>query len=712
MSAPVAALVINPYRLSAPNVPLAMQQHDAWCHWIEEPDKDGKPTKVPYIAGSNRRAATNDPKTLVSFDKAVQQLTPQRGLGYVFLPDTHRVFIDLDNSVDLETGKLAIWAQRIVEQVPTYAEFSPSRKGIHIYGISDPLPKSSKKSHCELYSAGRFATITGDKLPGSPADIVDVNVDWLFRLNERDVFNFKRYPDLEQLMLGNWGGKYESQSEADLALCSYLSHLLDDPADIDRVVRLSGLYRSKWDERRGNSTYGRNNILRAMQSAPAVSMPALVRAGDSPTFSDDWIASQVIEQRGSDIRFSAGSCFLWDGTRWKRDATNALFDLVRGICRDVARSAEPAKAKSICSAHTMSAVVKIVSADAQLAIDPERWDANPFLLNTPVGTVDLCSGKLSPHRREDFLTKMTLVGPSGDCPLWLTFLDRVTASSSALQSFLQRVFGYCLTGDVREQVLFFLYGLGANGKSVFVNTLCNLLGDYATSVPIEVFMATGSDRHPTEIASMFGARVVSSFEVESGKRWAESRIKALTGGDKVSARWMRADFFSFRPTAKLLISGNHRPGLRSVDEAIRRRFRLIPFTVVIPPNERDLRLAEKLQQEWAGILAWAVAGCLEWQRQGLNPPEVALLATDSYLADEDVISRFVEERCILDDSFCSATSLLYAAWRDWMDFRGENPGSIRSFSQSLETVGLMRHRSADVRGFRGIALRNDKERSR
>ena len=208
-----------------------------------------------------------------------------------------------------------------------------------------------------------------------------------------------------------------------------------------------------------------------------------------------------------------------------------------------------------------------------------------------------------------------------------------------------RVMGYCLTGITREHALFFGYGTGANGKGTFLNTMSAILGGYAAVAPMETFTASPTDRHPTDLAMLRGARLVAAQETEEGRRWAEGRIKAMTGGDPVTARFMRRDFFTFIPLFKLFIAGNHKPGLRGVDEAIRRRLNLIPFTVTIPVAERDVHLADKLGPEMPGILAWAIEGCLLWQRVGLQPPATVVEATHNYMAAEDALSLWIMERC-------------------------------------------------------------------
>jgi putative DNA primase/helicase len=257
------------------------------------------------------------------------------------------------------------------------------------------------------------------------------------------------------------------------------------------------------------------------------------------------------------------------------------------------------------------------------------------------------------------------VTPSGSCPLFLEFLATITDCNADLIGYLQRALGYTLTGDIREHAMFFLYGTGANGKSVLVSTISGILGNYHKTAPIETFTVTGVPSHPTDLAGLMGARLVAAVETEEGRRWAESKIKALTGGDQISARFMRQDFFEFTPCFKLVIARNHKPGLRSVDEAIRRRLHLVPFAVTIPPENRDKDLASKLKAEWPGILQWMIEGCLEWQARGLNPPKAVTDATTAYLEAEDAISTWIDDRCELKASYWTSSAALFASWKSW-----------------------------------------------
>jgi putative DNA primase/helicase len=267
--------------------------------------------------------------------------------------------------------------------------------------------------------------------------------------------------------------------------------------------------------------------------------------------------------------------------------------------------------------------------------------------------------------------------------------------------------GYALTGSTQEHAVFFLYGTGANGKSVFVNTLATILGDYATNAPMDTFMETRNERHPTDLAGLRGARFVSAIETEQGRRWAESKIKNLTGGDKITARFMRQDFFGFFPHFKLFVAGNHKPAIRNIDEAMKRRLHLVPFTITVPAEKRDKHLQQKLLAERDGILAWAVQGCLAWQRLGkLDPPQQVLDATEAYFEGEDALGRWLEERCVLAANARSLTAELFNDWKLWADAAGEFVGSQKRFSDLLISRGIEKWRNAiGLRGFRGLGLK-------
>jgi putative DNA primase/helicase len=428
-----------------------------------------------------------------------------------------------------------------------------------------------------------------------------------------------------------------------------------------------------------------------------------------PAFTDESLALRFAEIHTADLRYVAawGRWLSYNGVCWRFDETLLAFDLARKICRGAAAKCnDPKVAAALASAKTVAAVVTLAKTDRRLAATVDQWDADPWLLNTLAGVVDLRTGRCRPHRPDDYLTKVTGVAPDAACPItvWLRFLDRVTAGDAELIAFLRRVAGYSLTGVTNEHALFFLYGTGANGKTTFLNAVIAAAGDYHRAAPIETFTASTNERHPTDLAGLRGARLVTAVETEEGRRWAESKIKALTGGDKIAARFMRQDFFEFVPQFKLLIAGNHKPGLRSVDEAVRRRFNLIPFTVTIPLGERDQALSEKLRAELPGILAWMIGGCLDWQHRGLSPPTAVMAATAAYLDAEDAIAAWIDECGQRDPNAWERTAVLFASWAAWANKAGEYVGSQKQLSERLEQRGITPLRKHEGRGFIGLCL--------
>ena len=443
--------------------------------------------------------------------------------------------------------------------------------------------------------------------------------------------------------------------------------------------------------------------------AVAEDAESVVSSDESVWGTEDALALAFTRRYHRDWRYVAawGRWLVWDGQRWRNEDTLAATDLIRSVCRQTALRADDRKlAAKLASSGTVGGVERLARADRRHAATTDEWDADPWLLNTPGGVVDLKTGRTRANDRADRMTKITTATPGGECPQWTAFLSNVTGGDADLQAYLQRMVGYCLTGVTSAHALFFLYGTGANGKSVFANVVSTILGDYATTASMDTFVETRGDRHPTDLAGLRGARFVTAIETEQGRRLNESKVKAITGGDKISARFMRQDFFEFFPQFKPVIVGNHKPAIRNIDEAMKRRMHMIPFTVTIPPERRDGRLTEKLLAERDGILVWAVAGCLAWQREGLNPPACVQDATQEYFESEDALGRWLDERCVRAANAKSLTSELFTDWKQWAEASGEFIGSQRRFSDLLITRGLEKWRnSMGVRGFQGIGLK-------
>jgi putative DNA primase/helicase len=437
---------------------------------------------------------------------------------------------------------------------------------------------------------------------------------------------------------------------------------------------------------------------------------------EAPLFSEIDLANHFVTRHEENLRFVAkwGSWMIWDRVRWQFDETMRAFDLARAICREAAKLAnKPSEQRALASAKTVAAVEKLSRAYRALAAVTAQWDIVPRKFNTTTVTIDLTTGTDLVPDRTDFITQKAgcEAAPVGtEHPIWTAFLARITNNNSELAAFLQRYIGYCLTGDITEHVFVFAYGTGANGKGVFLNTIAKILGEYATVADMATFIDSKSDRHPTELAKLRGARLVVAQETQQGRAWNEAKIKAITGGDKQTARFMRQDFFDFHPTFKLFIAGNHKPTLNNVDEAMRRRLLLVPFTVQIPLAERDIHLTEKLEAEWPAILRWAIDGCLEWQRIGLAPPKVVTDATNEYFAAEDGFGQWLEDDCEIDignEFKWEPVGELFDSWTAYCTKAGNVPGSVKNFAEMLANRGatFVRKGKARTRSYEGIRLK-------
>ncbi len=430
----------------------------------------------------------------------------------------------------------------------------------------------------------------------------------------------------------------------------------------------------------------------------------------SPAYSEMAIADEFVEQNADNLRYIANSntWLLNRGTHWEEDEKLEVFTLCREICRDVALGCNDlSRRKNIASKSTAWAVQSLAKTYSQFATKPEDWDANEWLLNTPGGVYDLRTGECHDHNPSDLLRTITAVAPGGECPLFHKFLDEITDGNTELQSFMQRILGYCLTGSTREHAMFFFYGVGGNGKTVLTRTVANILSGYHKAAAVETFTVSKTTRHSEEIAWLKGARLILATETESGQSWAESRIKALTGGESISARRMYGHRFTYDPQFKLIISGNHKPKLKKVDEAIRRRIHLVPFNVTIPPDKRDTELPEKLKQEWPGILKWMIQGCLEWQMLGgLEPPEIVSAATNEYLDSQDRIAAWADDNCLRNVDAFEKTTDLFNNWKQWGLSNNEEIGTRADFKDQLNRLGFQGEiRKSSGRGYAGYELK-------
>jgi putative DNA primase/helicase len=276
-----------------------------------------------------------------------------------------------------------------------------------------------------------------------------------------------------------------------------------------------------------------------------------------------------------------------------------------------------------------------------------------------------------------------------------------------LMDYLQRVCGYLLTASVSEECLFFMYGDGRNGKSVMVETIKHVMGEYAGVAEPDLIMARQNSVIPVDVAALRGTRAVFMNETEQNKRFDEAKLKNLTGGDSLQARFMRENLFTFKPTHKLVLRGNHKPTVSGTDEGIWSRLRLIPFDLRLTPEQRDQRLKETLSGESAGILAWMVEGCIDWQRNGLKTPQIILDAVAAYRSESDSVGKFLDEACTLGANCQVKSSAIYSHYRSWCEKAGERYLSNKDFPSELEKRGISRRKSDGVIVFSGVEIKRE-----
>lgn len=624
----------------------------------------------------------------------------------------------------------------------------------------------------EVYDRTRYFTVSGEALKrvesiadcssavarllaelprkGTPAKPATPSASLALDDNEllHKAMNAKNGPALRQLWEGDSTG-YPSHSEADQALCNLLAFWTGpDPERIDRLFRQSGLMREKWereDYRRdtiANALAGRtefygqrphpNNVIPIrprFQQAEIQATAEPTATPEEPHLTDLGNAKRLVDQHGEDMRYceALGGWLVWDNTRWTPDLTGetcrrakqtvlALYVEAshenldardRKMLVDHARRSE--------SASRIRAMLELAQSEPGIPVLIESLDTDPWLLNVENGTLDLRAGTLRPHRREDLITKKAPVryDPAATCPMWRLYLDCVMAESEELVGYLQRVCGYMTTASTREEICLILHGKGRNGKGVFTETVASLLGeDYSRKVPSELLLESrlnGMGATP-ELARLRGVRFAHASEAEEGRRLKEALLKESTGGDTITARFLHQNPFDFRPTHKLVYATNHKPLIRGTDEGIWSRIHLVPFTVYIPPEKRDKDLKEKLRAELPGILNWVLAGCLEWQRAGLNPPQEVVNAIQEYRSESDVVAGFIDECCEVSRNAQVTVKALYAAYVRWCDANGETAKPQRSFSTTLTERGFGRNRgTGSVHTRTGITLRATRE---
>lgn len=471
--------------------------------------------------------------------------------------------------------------------------------------------------------------------------------------------------------------------------------------------------------------YGKQEEPRPVEAPTSPPTLTVVRDDDPPlpssySLTDDGNALRLVDAHRDVIRYcpEAGSWFRWDGHRWAWDTGGHVHELARGIARALPADdkADQAHRRRSLSNIGLKGMVNVARTDVRILVSPDQLDGRPYELNTPAGVVNLATGELRPPDPAALHTRSTPIAPdfAAECPRWARFLADTFAGDPQLTTYVQRLLGLSLIGEHLEQILPFGWGSGANGKSTLMNVAQGVVGigqdGYSIPAPAELLLASHQRSHPTELARLSGARLVVASELEDGERFAESRIKMLTGGENIAARFMGKDFFSFKPTHTIWLLANDQPAVRAGGPAFWRRLRLLPFVHVVPPAERVTGLDHQLvDSEGPAILAWLIQGAIDYLASGLAEPESVRAATGAYEKDQDTVARFVEECCETGPTGAQHMTVRVAALRQayetWCRQEGETPVSAKALTSSLTArFGVVSHRTMSARFYAGIRL--------
>ena len=573
-----------------------------------------------------------------------------------------------------------------------------------------------------------FKTIYNKYLPDNTIKYPTTNnyQENIHNLSEIDVineiYNSKQAKLFDDLMKGNYEPYYTSHSEADMALANILAFwCAKDYSQMDSIFRQSNLYRDKWDEKRKNSTYGEQTLFKAINEVNNIYTPkqekeenplryALSHIFDSEkkdkeypirSYDDTGNADRFIDRYGHLYKHSyiTNKFYIYDGQKWKVDDRGAIRKLIDEMIESI-KNEKVLHSEDVTEEEAREAFQKYYKKTRgtqskknimnelmhRKTVTPDEFDKDDMLLNVANGYVDLTSRELYKHDINKMFSQISNTDYSEKMQpaVWLDFLNDIFAGDKAVIRYIQKALGYSLTGSTREQVMFILFGKGRNGKSIFVETIAEILGDYSNNMQAKSLMVKKNDNVNTDIARLSKARFVTSSEPNEGFRFDEGLIKQITGGDKVTARFLYAEEFEYTPKFKIWVSTNHKPIIRGTDDGIWRRLVLIPFDVQIPEEKVDKDLKYKLLREAPAILNWMAEGAYMWMREGLELPEKLKESSKAYRTEMDVIEQFIEDECKRVDDGRVKANELYSVYKNWANENNAYKMSNKDFGQKMK----------------------------
>lgn len=757
------------------NIPNELRALKQWGLFqkIWQPERN-KYTKIPHNALDGGAGKSNDPSTWVDFKTALKALKLYQMDGLAFFFANGYVGLDIDHIGDeLDKFRSGDYQENTVSQAITmtksYTEVSISGSGIHAIFKGKIPGTRRRKGNVEMYDSGRFFALTGNTIGQYQKEVNVVTTDVMklmyhkyfgednvvtinnhnpIKPNDLDVDEVIKRAEMSRtgdrfkvFMNGGWEGFYPSQSEADLAFANDLAFWTGrDFNKMDQIFRTSNLFRPKYDEKHGKTTYGVALLNKAINEAHETFDPKRMplrkyqfnfakdedKQTETPprSWDDTGNADRFMDTFGKLVKYSyIDKCwYCYNGGYWETDNEGKVaqyvdmtVDNMRNEKLHVSADVDPEKAKEAWdkflkkSRSHAAKQAMLNEVQHRVPVLHGQFDQDKTLLNTSNGYVDLSSGILYEHDIKKMFSQQADVDYTDniDCPEWSEFLDQIFDNDQELIHYIQKAVGYSATGNIKEQVMFILYGNGRNGKSIFIDTISDILGTYAKSMQADSIMVRqNSSGANSDIARLESARLVTSSEPNEGVRLDEGLVKQLTGGDKVTARYLYGKEFEFKPQFKLWLATNHKPIIRGTDDGIWRRLMLIPFKVQIPTDKVDKDLKYKLQRESIGILNWIVEGALMWQREGLNPPASVTNASRQYREEMDVISLFVDDCCEVSDSYRAPAGEIFKKYQSWANENSEYSMSKQKFGREMRQKFEMK-KTMNGRFYLGLKISQD-----
>ena len=730
-------------------IPTELQNLKQWCCYklVEQKNTD-KLSKLPINPETKKGAKSNDPSTWVDYDTALLYADEYDGVGFFFTPPYVGVDIDSVNLEKIDTKTL-----EIINTLDSYTEISVSGKGLHII-VRGSIPGGvCRKGTLEMYQEARFFAMTGNILRGCPDEVYDrqqelekiykkymeqpkIIVDYGIQdkriVNLNDLLKVKN-EKFRKLFSGQFE-EYPSQSEADLAFCSMVAYFTDGNAELmDKAVRESQLYRDKWDKKHGADTYGNLTIKKALDGyARRDFLPELYMDKYYP-YDDTGNADRFTDIFKDRVLYSYTNkgWYIYDGKRWLFDTLGRINDYFeqsievmkkQGMTTNIPMLENETsedyqkRLKAIRTAYekhltysrsNRGTVAGVKQSMHKNSVDISEFDGNDMLINLENSVYDMVSGINIPHDATLKFTKKANVSydESKKCPRWEQFLREIFNDDKDLIKWIQKALGYSLTGKTSEQVMFILNGNGRNGKSVFLDVVSHIFGDYRTNIQPDSLMVKNSQGANSDIARLKGARFVTTVESNDGMRFNEGLVKQLTGGDTVTARFLHANEFEFTPKFKVWMATNHRPIIRGTDKGIWRRIRLIPFEREFTEEEVDLDLTSKLLAESDGILQWMLKGLEMWQKERLGMCEKILMANKEYRQEMDVVSTFIEE-CVNNSLGKEVkASELYQHYKNYCLQNGFFVLTSTKFGRELDNKGYIKTHKRTGKYYQNISMK-------